>query len=316
MGIPGRCRVETRLLHRGMSAPVFFLLGESAALGAALVWSASLATFRYYGDGFPAQEANLFKNVIAAVSLGVLIAILGISFPADRSVWGWLVLSGLIGIAVGDTAFFAALSRLNAQLTAVTQCLSPVTASLLAWAWLGETLGRNELFGMGLTLSAVTGAVWLGGHTRALTRRHLFAGLAFAVLSAVANGTGIVIARSAFQTVDAVAGTEIRVLAALLVLVPQCLFSRSPGFSFGSLFHPMRKGIALSLSAFAGSFLGLLLMSVGIKYAKAGVAAALSLTYPIWILPLARLFLGERTTPVGVLCILLAVLGVGLMFWH
>lgn len=297
--------------------PPFFLAGEVAALGAAFVWSGSMTAFRYYGAGFPAKEANFFKNSIAFVCLAFVLLVSGAAWPNLRAeTWAWLSLSGFIGIAVGDTAFFAALSRLNTQLTAVSQCLSPVTAAILAWAWLGERLGWNEIAGITLTLGAVAGAILLGGHMRHIARRDLFAGLAFALLSAVSNGAGIVIARNAFREVDPVTGTFIRVGAALLILVPQCFAQRSPGFTYRSLFRPVSKGVGLTASAFAGAFLGLLLMSVGIKYAKAGVAAALSLTYPIWILPLSRIFLGERTTVAGVLCIVLAVFGVALMFYR
>lgn len=294
----------------------FFLVGESAALGAALVWSGSMIGFRLFGVGFPAREINFFKNGVAVACLVGLLLVLGSAWPARAETWGLLVLSGLVGIALGDTAFFAALSRLNTQVTAVIQCLSPVTAAVLAWVWLGETLRWNEIFGMALTLGAVAGAILLGGHSRTIHRHNWRAGLAFAVLSAVSNGTGIVIARSAFQEVDATVGTFIRVAAAFLVLMPMVLAQRPSGFRFRQALRPMGRAVGLTVSAFAGSFLGLLLMSVGIKYAKAGVAAALSITYPLWILPLSRLILDERSTVAGMVCILLAVFGVALMFYR
>lgn len=293
----------------------FPLIGEFAALGAALVWSASMTGFRHYGAGFPARETNLFKNAVAVIGLAVMLLILGAVWPARSSTWVLLVVSGLVGIALGDTAFFAALSRLNVQVTAVVQCLSPVTAAVLAWVWLGESLKWNEIFGITLTMAAVAGAIWLGGHAKTIRKEHWRSGLGFAVLSAVSNGAGIAIARNAFQEVDAVLGTFIRVTAAVIVLVPIVRLQRSTGFKYVHVLRPWRRGFGLLMSALSGSFLGLLLMSVGIKYAKAGVAAALSLTYPIWILPLSRVFLGEKSTKLGILFILLAVFGAALMFY-
>ncbi len=298
-----------------MSAP-FFLAGEVAALSAAVVWSGSIAGFRYYGSGFPAREANLFKNALSAAGLLLLLAWFGGTLPPTAQTWFWLTVSGFVGIAVGDTAFFAALSRLNVQVTSVTQCLSPVTAAVLAWVWLGESLRPNEIFGMVLTIGAVAGVILLGGHSRYISKAHWRSGLGFAVLSAVANGSGIVMARSAFQEVDAVTGTFIRVASALLVLIPIVRYQKPTTFRYRDILTPRARGVGLTLSALAGSFLGLLLMSVGIKYAKAGVAAALSLTYPLWVVPISRIFLDERSTVAGVVCILVAVLGVALMFYR
>jgi drug/metabolite transporter (DMT)-like permease len=294
----------------------FFLLGECAALGAALVWAGSMTAWRFFGEGFPAREANLFKNVLSFAGLAIILLFTGFHWPARTEVWIGLAVSGWVGITLGDTAFFAALSRLNVQVTAVSQCLSPVTAATLALLWLGERLSLAETLGMVLTLTAVAGAVFLGGHAKKIPRERWWAGLGFAVLSAVSNGTGIVIARNAFQEVDAVMGTFIRVGAAVLLLIPIVRLQGATGFRYMGVLRPWRRGMGLTFSAVSGSFLGLLLMSVGIKYAKAGVAAALSLTYPIWILPLARVFLDERASAAGILCILLAVAGAALMFYH
>ncbi len=299
-----------------MSAVPFFLVGECAALGAALIWSGSMTSFRVYGEGFPAREANLFKNGIALACLAVMLLCFGAVWPETPAVWAWLALSGWVGITLGDTAFFAALSRLSIQLTAVSQCLSPVTAAILAWAFLGESLHWNEMWGMALTLSAVAGAIFLGGRRPSFHPGDWKAGVGFAILSAVANGAGIVIARRAFQEVDAVMGTFIRGVAAVLLLLPLVRLQKSKSFRFRQVLTPWRRGMGLTFSAVSGAFVGSLLMAVGIKYAKAGVAAALSLTYPIWILPLSRIFLKERTSPAAVICVLLAVAGAALMFYH
>ena len=54
-------------------------------------------------------------------------------------------------------------------------------------------------------------------------------------------------------------------------------------------------------------------MSFGAKYAKAGIAAALTSTYPVWIVPIAKYLLGEKVTWQGAVCTLFAVAGIILM---
>ena len=62
-----------------------------------------------------------------------------------------------------------------------------------------------------------------------------------------------------------------------------------------------------------GTYLGLMLMSLGTKYTKAGVGAALSSTYPIWVIPMARVLIGERSNWRSLVFTVFAVLGIVVM---
>lgn len=70
-------------------------------------------------------------------------------------------------------------------------------------------------------------------------------------------------------------GTPLRVLPALLVLSVMT-YVKSGWEPLKLLFSTMRNGLILSGAAFMGTFLGLLLMSTGAKYAKVGVITAIS----------------------------------------
>ena len=62
-----------------------------------------------------------------------------------------------------------------------------------------------------------------------------------------------------------------------------------------------------------GTYLGVWLQVTGLRHAPAGIAATLSSTSPIFILPLSALFLGERVDAraVGAACV--AVAGVAIL---
>ena len=66
----------------------------------------------------------------------------------------------------------------------------------------------------------------------------------------------------------------------------------------------------LLLAAVTGAYVGLVLMSLGLKYSKAGVATAILGTYPIWVVPVAHFYLGEKTRPQTTIWIVLASLGI------
>jgi drug/metabolite transporter (DMT)-like permease len=296
--------------------PPFTLAGEYASLGAALVWACAVTAYRYWGRDVRSQTLNLLKSLVAFVCLSISVAILRPPFPAGGRVCLELMLSGIVGLAIGDTAFFAALRRLGAQGAACGSCLSPPFSAAIAVVYLGETLSLKETAGVAVAVTALAGVLYFGRrgttHLASLSTGAIVAGVLFVVISALANAIGLVIARNALQEADVLWGTLIRTAPALLVL------AALRGLRRGR--HSLRLHAAswrqvgiLAVVSFWGTFVGLLLYTVGMKYAKAGLAAALTSTVPLWVVPIARILLKERMNWQCVVFTLLAVAGIALM---
>lgn len=295
------------------SAPPLPHAGEAAALLAAVIWSVTLCIYRAQAHDIPATTINLFKNSVSLVCLAATAYVTHAVWPEDWRPAAWLTASGLIGFALSDTAMFAALKRLGAARTAALQCLSPPVAVVCAWVFLDESLSPFALFGITVTILAVGGSIYFGPRDETRLGPHWSMGLALAVVSAVANAVGIVMARRAFQQTDLTTGTLIRLIPAILVLL--IFMATSPRAAGWHHFaEPPKRGIWLGVTAFFGSFVGLFLYSASIKYAPAGVTATLSSTYPIWLIPIAASVLKERITGGQILCTLAAVGGIALIF--
>jgi drug/metabolite transporter (DMT)-like permease len=291
-------------------------VGEAASLGAALIWSGSMSLFSVQAKDLPAEAINLFKNLVASVCFAVAWLVIRPAVAGDGAMLGLLALSGVIGIAIGDTALFAALQRLGPQVTSACQCLAPPIAALVAALTLGETLSSLETAGMFVTATAVAGVIYFGraDGTRLATvpGRVIAAGIFYAVLSATCQAAGLVISRHAMQDVHVLSGTIVRIAPAFAVLV--VMIVSGPGWRTLRARRPTARQIRyLAVASFAGTFLGLLLMTIGVKYAKAGVAAALTSTYPLWIIPIARFVLKEHVSWQTVACTLVAVVGIVLL---
>ena len=69
------------------------------------------------------------------------------------------------------------------------------------------------------------------------------------------------------------------------------------------------------ISSFIGTFLGIWLQQISLKYAAAGVAQTLFSTSPLFVIPIVILT-GERVSLRAVLGALLAMIGVGFLFQH
>ena len=117
------------------------LAGQAACLAAALLWAVSVSLFREPIEKYGAPTINLAKCLLAALLQAVTVWALG---RAD-SLWsapaaGLLLIagSGLVGLVLGDTALFAAVTRIGVHRTLLLQTLSPVFAAVTAYLWLGE----------------------------------------------------------------------------------------------------------------------------------------------------------------------------------
>ena len=311
--------------------PPFPYAGEIFSIGAAVIWSCSLSTYRVYGEVVSSQTLNLYKNLVAIFCLLATIVFTGAPFPKSMNEWLFLIGSGLAGIAIGDTAYFASLRRAGAQLSSAIQCLAPPMAAILAVVLLGETLSRRETIGIIVTVGGLAGLLWIRRRdsqtsNSTVSRQVLALGVTFAVLSALGQALGVVLSRQVMKDVNIFAGSALRIFPAVIVLTLLGLIvgSRkkrpsnrelgivSPGI--GEIFRHRKTAFSLTLAAFFGTFIGIVLMTAGVKYAKAGVAAALSSSYPIFIIPIAHFILKERVTLPMIFMTFISVGGIAYMF--
>lgn len=298
-----------------MNAPIPFL-GEASALLAAIAWAVALALFKAWGEGVSALALNLAKNGIAVTGLLLAILFLQPPFPGAQAPYLMLVLSGIIGIAVSDTLVLAGMARVGTALTAASFCISAPISAIWAGIAYHEKLSAGEIAGISIALGATASVAWLGMSAREHRevhehRRRFEVGLLFLFLAQLANSVGIVLGHRALQDMDVLYGTLVRSVPAILLLLPATLWTARRGERKRL---PRRNAVMLALGCVVGTLIGLVLMSMGLKYARAGIAASLNATYPIWAIPLSRLFLKERLTAPMIGLMLLAVAGIALLF--
>ena len=115
-------------------------LHELAALGAAACWALSGILAPGPIAHLGALAFNRWRQVFAALMFAAVVLASGTwrQFGADTVVP--LVLSGLIGIFLGDSLLFTAVGRLGPRRAGVLFALNAPIAALLGWLVLGETL--------------------------------------------------------------------------------------------------------------------------------------------------------------------------------
>ncbi len=228
--------------------------------------------------------------------------------------WAWLLLSGVIGIFIGDMCLFQAFVKIGARRTMLVMSLAPPLTAIAGWFVMGEVLTGLDWAGMALTLAGVTWVILekeQKSDTRAARASPL--GLFLAFLAAGGQAIGLVLSKFGMRDYDPFAATQIRIFAALGLFL--LMFSALRWWPRVRAALNQRAALGWTATgAFFGTFLGISLSLLAVKLTQTGVAATIMSIVPILIIPPAALFFKEKITPRAVLGAVIAVVGVSFLF--
>ncbi len=291
--------------------------GEILALTVAFLWAMASLIYTKVGETVPAFDLNLLKGILA---VGMLVITLLVRFTLPVGVpfkgFGLLSISGIVGIAMGDTAYLQALQAIGPRKSTLIKLLSAPSTSLIAFTFLGETLSLRmvagillTLFGVGLVLSerpngvqAQPGRIWKG--------------VALALFAAVSEAVGVVLSRAALTetSIDPLWSAFFRLFAAVIALFLWIFLTRRPAGAWIRQKPDARMWAILPVGVFMGTFIGIWLQQVALKLTAAGIAQTLMATSPLFVLLAVVLFAKERATWRAFIGVVLAIAGVGLIF--
>jgi drug/metabolite transporter (DMT)-like permease len=290
--------------------------GEFAALGAAFLWAASSTVYALLGQRIPPLQLNLLKGLIAIALIVLTLTIAGQPIPElDPLPVGILLLSGVIGIGLGDTAYFSALIHLGARRTLLLETLAPPMTAVLALIFLRENLSTGAWCGILLTLLGIAWVITERTPASVVRDINPLQGIVWAILAAIAQSIGAVLSRFALveSNLSPLWSTLLRLIGGTLIVVLLLLIPRQTQKQvFQVLRSPRLIGVII-LTAFGSTYLGIWLQQTGLKFAPAGIAQTLSATSPLFVLPIA-FWLGEKISLRAVLGVLVAVVGIGILF--
>lgn len=269
------------------------LVGAIAALGSAASWALGAVLFKQLGDTLPPIVLTAAKGVVGAAMLA-LVLWQTVFQPEPAGVLLLLALSGLLGIAAGDTLFFMALNRLGAQMVVLMLTLSQVLTVLLAVAWLHERPEPAAWAGIGLIIGGVTAVMWL--RLRGESGRSEAPGILFGLAAVVCMAVSTIIAKQAMDAGSSSAqATFVRMVAGTAGAVLLGAVAGQSVSSLRSLLAPRFAGFFL-LSVAVVTFGGFWLSLLAINYAGVAVANTLGSLEPILVLPFGVVMLRERIT--------------------
>lgn len=293
-------------------------IGEIAALFTSFCWTMSAVGFSNATMRLGSQVTNRLRVALALAVLMIINAVLyakPIPYDAGLDRWGWLTISGLIGLALGDAFLFACYRYIGPRLGLLLLSLAPVFSAGIAWLMFGETLTFRQLVGVTVTLAGIGWVVFARREATGQGERDWQRGVTFGVLAALCQAAGLALSKQAMGgDFSPFAGTLIRMLAAVASL-----------WGLAALQGQARKTIQAALEnpsglkwAIFGSFFGPVFGVSGsllaVQHAAVGVASTIMALPPVIMLPISHFFYNDRITWQSAAGTLVAIVGVALLF--
>lgn len=282
--------------------------GDWYAITCGLVWSFAVILMRIAGFTIPPLSLTFFKSVVAVLGFVMVLAVQGGPWWPDFAAMTWarLVLSAVLGIAIADTLFVAALNRLGASLQALADCIYAPAISVVGLLMFGERLNALELIGGALVVSGVF--VGLVKTKEIKDPADLLYGVVFAAGAHIIMAVGILMVRDVLREESLVWISGFRFLVAGLVLglllgLRGDVASITLGFRRTDLW---KFTIPMTV---LGPFLATLFWVAGFKYEVAGRVAIYNQLSTVFVIFWAWLILREPMNPRKLAGVALALAG-------
>ena len=295
------------------------MIGELAALGAAVSWTVSAVLYKKALMQAKPVSANIIRLTCTAVVLLALLVVLGkteVIMSLPQNVIVLAIVSGVIGLGVGDTLYMMSLRDVGVARAVPITCTYPLFN--LLWAVL--------LAGEAVTFPVVLGAViivlgiWLlsqvdqTGESKLQTRT-LYKGLTLALATAVVWSVSIAMINMAVkETLDLDHALAINVVRVMAVAVT--FFAVSPIMDRGLGFLKMnRKTIAtLITGGIVALGLGWFFLSYSFVETLESRAVPISSTTPLFSTLTSIVLLHEKVTAKNAAGSTIIVIGIFLIF--
>ena len=269
-------------------------LGDFYAILTALCWSCGVIFFEIAGRVLNSLQISLLKNIVGVLGFISFIILQGDPFPDFiGQEYFILIISGIIGVAIGDIFFLASLRRIGSSLSAIVSTGYTISIFILAFLMFGEVISFISYLGGVLVILGVV----IGTIDRDLERtpKEILYGVSFGLLANLCTAYSVLLLRPIMDVHPVVPIALIRFSTGMIISAFGILYLNGKL----ALKETILKGFSnynLLAGAFFGTFLSVIFWLAGFKYTLAGRADIYNQLSTIFIILLASVFLNQHMT--------------------
>ena len=297
------------------------MIGELAALGTAILWTAAAVLYKQALSNTKPISANIVRCTCTSAALVAFLAAVGkirimIDVPLDAAILAGV--SGIIGLGFGDTLYMTSLKLVGVARAVPLTCTYPLFSILLAISLQKEAVTHYVVPG---AIAIVLGTRLLSREEerdlKELQKRDLVKGVAAALATAVVWAVSIALINMAATLPEtssldhALAVNTLRTAAAAIFLLASAPIT-DRNFHFLKM---QRKTLyALVSGGLVALALGWFLLVISFLYIPESKAVPISSTSPLFAAIAGMTFLREPITRKLIAGSMLIVVGIFLIF--
>ena len=291
-------------------------IGEISALATAFCWSITSYAFTNVSRRIGALQVNIDRMALASIFLFIIISLLGINLTLSFNQVSNLIISGILGLVLGDSFLFKSFQLIGARLGIIIMAAVPVLSTILAFFFLNEIISFLGMIGMMLTIAGILIVVL----ERKTSDENNFSinkiGIFYGFLGALGQATGLIFAKFAFQggELNGFAASFIRLFSASLIILPLAATFRRYKNPIKVYSKDSYSTKVILIGTVFGPVLGITGSLIAIAYAKVGIASTLMATMPIIMLPISRFYFKEKLDWKAIIGAFVAVIGAAIIF--
>ncbi|MBB1469468.1 DMT family transporter [Pseudoalteromonas sp. SG41-5] len=289
--------------------------GELFAILAAIVWALSTILYKGFSHHLTPMQLNISKGVLASAMMLATIAITqDAALPHHLTSWLWLIAGGMIGIAIGDSAYFTALRNIGPARTLVIESLAPALVGVFNILLLNHYLSPFAWCGIVLTTIGVVIAIKPEKTLPQVDHQHYRKGVLCALAAAICQALGMVMSKGALNNehMSSLWAALIRLAAGTMTVALVVAVFKSSEFKQALTLRGISGKQWFFAAVFLGTFLGLWLQLGAVKYTDPAIAQTIFATAPLIVMSIGFIK-REPVTNKMLIGGLLALIGVGVL---
>ena len=258
------------------------MIGIFSAFGATLSWTYACSIWRSQTNLYKPIEINFLKNVIAFTIFSPVIIFF--NYSTNYKYLLLLLLSGIIGIGLGDTFYIKSLNLIGTRKTLSIEALSPLIAAIAGTLFIDENLNFKAWIGIGIVTGALAKIIrkksyLLDKDSKLVMSNNSLDKYIYSLLSVFCAVIAALLSRFVLLESDLspIFTTEIRLLGSIIFL---CLITKMKLKFFINKFDRKEKNQFI-VSVLMGANIGILLQQIVFQSLPLGIGWTLLSTSPI-----------------------------------
>ncbi len=285
------------------------MLGVFAALSAVFFWTFACSIWRKESEKLLPRQINIYKNVLASIFF--LPVALTISWLSNISSILILMISGIVGIAIGDTLYINALKIIGTRKTLSFEALTPIIATTIGTFSINEIYPQKVWIGSLIVSFSLWKIVRQNTFQKENSNEINILGILCALGSVLCAVFAALLSRMILisSSLTPLQTTEIRLLSASIFLV--LIFKRDFIDLFFNRNLTIKSQLNLVLSTLLGTNFGILFQQIVFKLLPIGIGWTLLSLSPVFALFFSKRE-GDKINKLTIIYSFLSFIGVAI----